>query len=228
MRTVLFPTCLLAILSLTSGAPSDDAQPKEAPAGFQALFNGKDLTGWQVIGRRKDVWGVDRGLIYVKGSGGGWLMTDKEYSDFELRLGYKVPVQGNSGVAIRSPLDGRPSWTGMEIQILDDPWYLNPKNYKEGLKRTQLTGSIYGVVPPSKEAIKPAGEWNAMRITARGRRVTVEINGTKVVDANLDDYKQEEVLKDHPGILRTTGHLGLQSHDGRVEFRDVYVKSFDK
>ncbi len=225
MRSSLSSLPVLVLLCLTPAALSDDEQVKEAPPGFQPLFNGRDLTGWKVVGGKAGAWGVDRGLIYVQGGGGGWLMTDKEYDDFELRLEYKVPVQGNSGVAIRSPLNDRPSWTGMEIQILDDPWYLNEKNYK-GLKRTQLTGSIYGVVPPSKEAIKPAGQWNAMRITARGRRVTVTINGTKVVDANLDDYKDH--VKEHPGILRSTGHLGLQSHDGRVEFRNLYVKPLGK
>jgi hypothetical protein len=98
---------------------------------------------------------------------------------------------------------------------------LDEKNYK-GLKQTQRTGSIYGVVPPSKDALKPAGEWNAFRIVAKGRQITVELNGTKVVDANLDDHKDK--AKEHSGILREKGHLGLQSHDGRVEFRNIYVK----
>ena len=78
------------------------------------------------------------------------------------------------------------------------------------------------MVPPSKDALKPAGEWNSYRIVAKGRRITVELNGTTVVDANLDDYKDH--VKDHPGLLHEKGHLGLQSHDGRVEFRNLYVK----
>jgi hypothetical protein len=170
-----------------------------------------------------DIWGAEKGVLYVQGGGGGWLMTEKEFDDFELRLEYKVPPKGNSGVALRAPLKGNVSYSGMEIQILDDPWYL--ENYK-GLKPTQLTGSIYGVVPPSRKAIKPAGQWNAMHITARGRRITVALNGTTIVDANLDDYKDH--VKEHPGILRTTGHLGVQSHDGRVEFRNLFVKPLEK
>jgi hypothetical protein len=192
------------------------------PEGFTPLFNGKDLAGWKVFGGKMEVWGAEDGLLFVKGSGGGWLMTEKEYGDFELRLEYKLPKKGNSGVALRAPLKGNPAYQGMEIQLLDDPWYLNPANYK-GLKRTQLTGSIYDVVPPSKEAIKPAGEWNAMRIVAKGRHVSVEVNGTKIVDADLDAYKDR--AEAHPGLLREKGHLGLQSHDGRVEFRRLYVKA---
>jgi hypothetical protein len=225
MRRLLPTLPLFVLLCSTPTTPSADTQDKEPPAGFQALFNGKDLTGWKAYGGKMEVWGAEKGLLYVQGGGGGWLLTEKEYDDFELRLEYKIPEKGNSGVALRAPLSGNVSYSGMEIQILDDAWYLNPANYK-GLKRTQLTGSIYGVVPPSKEAIKPSGEWNTMHITARGRQITVEINGTKVVDANLDDHKDQ--AKEHPGILRTTGHLGVQSHDGRVEFRNLYVKPLEK
>src|SRR5262249_31905325 len=203
------------------GGPAARAADNEVPEGFTPLFNGKDLTGWKVAGGKTEVWGAEKGLIYVNGGGGGWLMTEKEYADFELRLEYKIPPKGNSGVALRSPLQGNPAYAGMEIQILDDPWYKNPANYK-GLKPTQLTGSIYDVVPPSKEAIRPAGEWNRMRIVAKGRKVMVELNGTVVVDADLDQHKDR--VKQHPGLLRERGHLGLQSHDGRVEFRNLYVK----
>jgi hypothetical protein len=125
-------------------------------------------------------------------------------------------------VALRSALKGAPHLdAGMEIQILDDPWYLDEKNYK-GLKPTQLTGSVYGVVPPAKEALRPIGQWNAYHIIARGRRLVIELNGVRVVDTNLDDH--QAAAKEHSGILRTKGHLGLQSHDGRVEFRRLYVK----
>jgi hypothetical protein len=193
----------------------------KVPEGFTPLFNGKDLTGWKVFKGKLSVWGADpkEKLLFVKGKGGGWLMTEKEYADFELRLEYKVQVNGNSGVALRAPLRGHTSRDGMEIQILDD----NGPAYKK-LKPWQYIGSIYGVVPPSKRATRPAGQWNRLRIVAKGRRVRVEVNGTKVVDANLDDYKEKHA-KEHPGILRKKGHLGLQSHDGRVEFRNLFVKS---
>jgi hypothetical protein len=105
----------------------------------------------------------------------------------------------------------------MEIQLLDDP---HPK-YKD-IKPYQHTGSIYGVVPPSKSAIKPAGQWNHIEITARGRHITVAVNHEKVVDANLDDYRAAE--KEHPGIKRKDGYIGLQSHDERLEFRNLAIK----
>ena len=83
-------------------------------------------------------------------------------------------------------------------------------------------GYSYDVVPPGKRVTKEAGEWNKMRIVAKGRKVAVEINGEKVVDADLDEHK--DAFKKHPGLERKEGHIGLQSHDGRVEFRNIYVK----
>jgi hypothetical protein len=215
MRRLLVPCVLLSLAGFVGGA-----QEKKADEGFEPLFNGKDLKGWEVLNGKMEAWGAEDGLLVVKGGGGGWLMTEKEYANFEVRLEYKMPKAGNSGVALRAPLKGDPAYQGMEIQLLDDddPAYKN-------LRPTQYTGSIYDVVPPSKRVTKPAGEWNQIHITAKGRQVAVELNGTKIVDANLDDHKDK--AEKHPGLLRDKGHLGLQSHDGRVEFRKLYVKPLE-
>jgi hypothetical protein len=210
----------LAVLSLSAlFLPGAAAADKDAPEGFEPLFNGKDLTGWKVYNGKMEVWGAEDGLLYVNGAGGGWLFTEKEYGDVEVRLEFKLPKGGNSGVALRAPREGNPANAGMEIQLLDDEYHR--KNLPD-LKVSQLTGSVYGVQGPSKDALKPIGEWNTMRIVAKGRRVTIELNGVQTVDADLDKYKNKE--KEHPGILRDKGFLGLQSHDGRVEFRRLYVK----
>jgi hypothetical protein len=199
-------------------APANDAP--RPPAGFTALFNGRDLTGWQVINGKKEKWLVQDGCI-VTGGGGGWLMTNQEYADFELRLEFKLPDGGNSGVAVHAPLAGNPSQVAIEIQVIDDDWH--EKNYK-GFQPYQHMGSIYGVVPPAKKAQKPIGEWNRMTVRSQGRRLTVELNGTVIVDANRDDLKEH--YKAHPGLTRTRGHLGLQDHSEKgVMFRNVFVKA---
>lgn len=191
--------------------------PGDPPEGFKPLFNGgKDLTGWKATGK-KEVWGADpeKKILFVEGGGGGYLFTDDEYGDFELRLEYKMPKMGNSGVGIRSPFEGDPAYAGMEIQLLDDA------NWK-GLRPVQQTGSIYDVVAAAKVNSKPFGEWNSMRIVARGRRVQVEHNGEKLVDADLDEHKEH--FKRHPGLTRAKGHIGFQSYNFRVEFRNIYLK----
>jgi hypothetical protein len=220
MRRLLMPMLFLAALivpaALHSKEKKADTKKSAVPEGFTPLFNGKDLSGWKVMGGKMEAWGADNGILFVQGGGGGWLMTLIEYDNFELRLDFKVPKMGNSGVALRAPLMGDPAYQGMEIQILDDV------NYK-GLRPAQHCGSIYDVVAPSKDVTKPFGEWNTYKITAKGRQITIELNGVKTVDANLDDYVKEHGKK-HPGLSREKGHLGLQSHDGRVEFRNLYVK----
>jgi hypothetical protein len=219
-RTILPLALLLVALTAVRGDEKED-KDEGPPKGFTSLFNGKDLEGWQVHNGKMESWKVDADnkVLYVSGGGGGWLMTEKEYGDFELRLEFKVPKSGNSGVALRAPLKGDPAYQGMEIQILDDPSY-------KGLKEWQHTGSIYGVVPPTKVATKPVGEWNKYRIVCKGRKVSVELNGEKVVDADLDDYKEKHAAA-HPGILRDKGHVGLQEHGGRVEFRNLYIKELE-
>lgn len=213
---------LLILLTLfVLSVPVHAEEPKTPPEGFKSLFNGKDLDGWQATGK-KEVWGADKdtGVLFVAGGGGGYLMTDKEYGDFELRFQYKMPKNANSGVALRSPLKGDPAYVGMEIQLIDDI------NWK-GLQTWQHTGSIYNVVPASKLPFKGPDVWNTVRIVCKGRQVLIQINGETVVDQDLDEFKKEEhkkTLDKHPGLLRDKGHLGFQSYNVRVEFRDIWIK----
>lgn len=188
----------------------------QVPDGFQPLFNGKDLTGWKATGKA-EVWGAEKEAIFCQGGGGGWLLTEKEFGDYELRLEYKMPKGGNSGIALRTPFKGDPAYFGMEIQLIDD------ENWPGKLKTWQHTGSIYNVVPSAKTANKAIGEWNQMRIVAKGRHLLVEQNGSKLVDVNLDDYVEEHGKK-HPGLLRDKGHIGFQSYNKRVEFRNIVLK----
>jgi hypothetical protein len=209
---------LVALLVLAGASVPVCAADRDT--GFVSLFNGKDLTGWKQIGGKEGVWTAEDGLLVSRSGGGGWLSTDKTYSDFVVRLEYRMEPGGNSGVFLRAPREGNPWIEGMEIQLLDDR---HPKYEKMNLKPSQYTGSIYGVVPPKKSAIKPAGQWNRIEITARGRHVAVVINGEKVVDANLEDHLA--AAKEHPGILRKEGYVGLQSHDERIEFRSLEIKT---
>jgi hypothetical protein len=208
-RTTL---CLLAVL-LALPAHADDP-----PKGFITLFNGKDLSGWKSTGK-KEVWGAEKDAIFVQGGGGGWLLTDKEFGDFELRLEYKMPKGGNSGVALRTPPTGNPAYAGMEIQLIDDV------GWPSKLESWQHTGSIYNVVPAKKIHNKPVGEWNQMRIVCHGRKVLIEQNGAVLVDANLDDHKAD--FKGHPGLTREKGHIGFQSYNLRVEFRNIFLKELN-
>jgi hypothetical protein len=216
--TAIVRTALVLSAALLAVARGDDK--KGPPEGFTALYNGKDLTGWKPTGKA-DVWTAEGELIVCKGGGGGWLLTEKEYADFEFRCEYRWSKEGgNSGVALRTPDKGDPAYVGMEIQLIDDENWA--KVHKSELADYQHTGSIYDVQPPKTRANKPIGEWNAVRIVCQGRKVLVEQNGKELVNANLDDYPTK--FDKHPGLKRDKGHVGFQSYNIRVEFRNVYVK----
>ncbi len=193
-----------AILLLGIGAVAIWTQ--QAEEGFVPLFNGKDLTGWHVMGSPS--WKVEDGILVCTGEGGGWLRSDKQYENFVLRLEFRISKGGNSGIFIRSALEGNPAFTGMEIQILDDHGR-DPAPY--------TTGAIYDAVAPKKNMSKPAGEWNFVEIICSGPWIVVAMNGEEIVRVNMDEHpKLKERLR--------KGYIGLQNHGSRVEFRNIRIK----
>ncbi|MBI2679935.1 MAG: DUF1080 domain-containing protein, partial [Candidatus Solibacter usitatus] len=187
-----------------------------------SLFNGKDLTGWQIVGQHGPGYLVEDGVLYCPSDGGGNLFTDKEYANFVLRFEFKLEESANNGVGIRAPLAGDTAYSGMEIQILDH----DAPMYKGQLKPAQYHGSIYDVFPAKTGFLKPTGQWNFEEITANGRKITVKLNGTIIVDADLASVTDPAVLKKHPGLARTTGHIGFLGHGpARVWFRDIRVQT---
>ncbi len=194
--------------------------PDEEPSFTGELFNGKDLTGWQVMSDNKDSWKVEDGVLYTEGKGGGWIATTDQFDNFKLELEFRVPEGGNSGVFVRTPLEGDGAYKGMEIQVLDD--YAD--KYKD-LKAWQYTASIYDVQAPSKRMTQKAGEWQQMVIVCDGPHVTVELNGELINDANLIDHMHRTAK--HPGLTRRKGYIGLQNHSTRVEYKNIRLTELE-
>jgi hypothetical protein len=237
MRRFLLFTMLATVaaapLALTAQEPATPSRPRGTLAsaaanardetGFISLFDGKTLDGWTLVDKHGDGYGVKDGLIFCAKEGGGKLLTEREFSDFVLRFEFRMPPEGsNNGIGIRAPLEGDAAYVGMEIQILDEKAALSGKWGQ--LRDAQYHGSIYDVVPAKRGAMKPAGEWNKEEIIAHGRQITVKLNGQTIVDANLDDVKDPETLKKHPGLQRTRGHIGFLGHNDYIEFRNIRIK----
>ena len=189
--------------------------------GFVSLFDGKSLNGWITINKTGQGYLVKNGILICPATGGGNLFSVKEYSNFVLRFEFRLQEGSNNGVGIRSPLNSQdPAYVGMEIQILDNQ---SPR-YKDKLRSTQYHGSIYDVAPAKRGFLKPIGNWNKEEITADGRQITVKLNGTTIVNFNLDSVADSKTLQKHPGLSRKKGHIGFLGHGTKVEFRNIRIK----
>lgn len=218
---------LLAVLLTTETTSVTYSREEAQEKPPLSLFNGNDLKGWKLHNPKDGVWRVEDEMIVGQNALNCWLITEQTYKDFELRLEYRLGVRGNGGTAIRSPAEGDPAFAGMEIQILDDPSF-------KGQREEQKTGGIYDVVGPQKSPAKPAGQWNKMRIVANGVKITVEINDVEVLNTNLEDHKDRlnanpaKNQRAHPGLLRPSGHIGLQAFGGTVAYRNLRIRSIEK
>ena len=220
MQTILrFTRFSLVAAAVSLGAACLNAAPLEE--GFTSLFNGQDLTGWRSPSGKSGGYGVTNGVMFCGKGVGGKLMTEKEFSDFILRIEFKLDEGANNGVGIRAPLEGDAAYNGMEIQILDD--VAADKGKWGKLKETQYHGSIYDVFAAKRGALKPPGEWNEEEITAIGRHVKVVVNGKTIIDANLNEAPVGKLMG-HPGLLRERGHIGWLGHGDYLEFRNVRIK----
>ncbi len=206
---------LAALASLTSVQAQS---PAKVEPGFKPLFDGKSLAGWKLMHKTGTGYEVRDGMIICPKDGGGNLFTEKEYENFIYRFEFKLSEGANNGIGIRAPLEGDAAYAGMEVQVLDDasPQYA-------GLQPGQYHGSIYGVVPAIRGALKKAGEWNSQEIVADGRNVKVTLNGKVIVNANLNDVTDLAALRTHPGLLREKGHIGFLGHNAYVEFRNLRI-----
>ena len=221
---------LYASFALAADAPkaelvkADSTDAKPVPESeFTPLFNGKDMTGW--TGGTEGYEVKDGGILSYTTGKGGHLLTEKEYADFIFRFEFKLDPGTNNGVAIRAPLKGDPAYVGMEFQILDDG---HPK-YK-GIKEYQSHGSVYGIAPAKRGALKPAGEWNEQEIICDGRHVKITLNGVVINDVNLDEVAPDGKTIDgqkHPGMNNKTGHLGFAGHGDHIEFRNLRIKELN-
>ena len=186
---------------------------EESADGFVEMFNGKDLSGWQTTGN----WVVEENnVLTLKPRPGesGWkrfndyIATEKQYGDFVLDLEFKFEKGGNSGVFMRVGDLKNHVDSGFELQILDTHGLEKPGHHD--------CGGIIKTQGPSKNMVKPAGEWNRYTITLKGNHLTVVLNGEQIQD--LDISKTD--LKNRPA----KGHISFQDEAKRIWYRNVRIK----
>ena len=200
--------------------------------GFEPLFNGVNLAGWLLNGKRlngdandPDGYFVNAdGEIECKAAGGGKLLAGEQFDDVIFRFEFRLTPHANNGVGLRCPVEGDAAYNAIELQILDNPTYR--------IAPWQYHGSIYGVVPARRGFLRPTGEWNSQEVIADGRRITVTLNGTVILDADLDDAiaNLPRVNPGHVGKHEDTlrnlvkGHIGFLGHGSQLWFRNIRIK----
>ena len=173
-----------------------------------SLFNGKDLTGWNIHGTEK--WYVNNGELVCESGPDkqyGYLSTEKNYKNFVLTLKFKLEANGNSGVFIRSGIDGT-KISGWQVEVAP------PDMHTGGIYESYGRGWLIQPKPEDEKALK-ATDWNEMKIEVKGDEVTSWLNGTQMV--HLKDEK----------IGAGDGFIALQIHDGggiKVRWKDIRIQ----
>jgi hypothetical protein len=233
MRPCWFVAAIVVLVAAPAAVPlgAADAPLNTPPPGFSALFNGKDLTGWQGLVKnirdRKGMsaeelakaqqeadksmhehWNVEDGVLVFDGKGQS-LSSVKDYGNFELYCDWKIKEHGDSGIYLR----GTP-----QVQIWDPA---DPAQLKNGADKG--SGSLWNNQKNEKfplvKADNPIGEWNTFWIKMVGDKVTIKLNGKLVVDnVTLENYWE----RDQP--CYATGPIELQNHGNTLYFRNIFIK----
>jgi hypothetical protein len=217
------PVTLSALLlsSALLANPSD--------SGWQSLFDGKSLNGWRGYDSL-DIppgWRVEDGSIHFA-DGKGDLVTTSEFADFELALEWKVADGGNSGIFYLATLGFEAIYMGApEMQVLDDALH------RDGGNPLTSAGAAYGLYPAPRGVVKPAGEWNEVRLRVLGNDVEHWLNGERIVTYTLGSEEWRTLVRESKfnewpmyGMARR-GHIGLQDHGDPVWYRNLRIRSLE-
>jgi hypothetical protein len=217
-----------------AGATSADS----SAGGFVALFDGKTTKGWHAYGKSAPgaAWKVDDGTLHLDASqkgdwqskNGGDMVSDEEYTNFDLKLEWKISKAGNSGILFLVKEDTTKYkysyFTGPECQVVDN------KENEDGKLIKHRAGDLYDLISISKEVAKPAGEWNQVEIVCNNSKLDFTINGEHVLSTTLWDDNWKKLVagskfKEWPdfGTFKT-GHIVLQDHGADVWYRNVELK----
>ena len=220
---------LLPVMGLAQ--PANMLTAKEKKQGWTLLFDGTDTNGWTTPGGKPVPagWVVEKGTLTAKKGGkGGDIISANQYADFDLMLDFNIEPTGNSGVKYFYTTYEKGGNLGMEYQILDD------KLAEDNKKENHLTGSFYDVMPPTvaQKKVNPPGQWNTLRIMAKGNHVEHWLNGVKILAFERGSPAFTEAVSHSKfntavpafGTVKK-GHILLQEHGGEISFKNIKINA---
>jgi hypothetical protein len=219
-------TAVLAFVAITALAADNQLTVEERRNGWQLLFDGKTTNGWMNSDRTAPRTPVVDGSLAPHKAGHYMLVHTQMWENFVLSLDFKISPKCNSGIFVRThsltPRAGKDvGFNGIEIAIDDT----KGNGFHD-------TGALYDLVKPTRNAMKPAGEWNLLEITCDGPRLEVVLNGERVTTADLSQFtepnkrpdgsahKFDTAFRDHP----RRGYIGLQDHGSPCWFKNIKIK----
>ncbi len=224
-----FQSCQRLIVASSLAALAFACGSSETIPRSQPLFDGKTLAGWHVYGSSAAPgpgWKAEDGILKkLEGQKGGDIVTDRQFTDFDLEWDWRVAPGGNNGIKylVNETRKGAP---GHEYQMLDDEKH---PDGKVGPQRQ--TASFYDVLPPAADKpSKPAGEWNHSRVLVQGNHVEHWLNGAKVVSYELGSPEIKAAIakskfKNAAGFAdKITGPIMLTDHHDEAWFRNIRIK----
>ena len=208
----LAASLILFVLTAVASAADEELAPLFPKDGVP---QGWQVRRWEDVAKAADpgvTWQVKDGVLHGSEPRGTWLVSEKEYGDFVLEFEWKLGERGNSGCGLRFPLAGDPAFDGLELQMVDPRYYPAAQQ----VAPNELTGSLYKAVAPSEQLYKP-GEWNVYRITCQGASIKVQLNGSPILDVNLD--QQTTLPKRHDDTAAPP--LKERPRKGRIGFQEL-------
>ena len=226
--------CLLLVFSMlapmTVQAADNRLTPAERDAGWKLLFDGKSFDGWMTSDSKPSRRPIEQSAINPHRCGAYMMIHKQTWTDFRLKLDFKISPKCNSGIFFRTwtlkKIGGNDvGFNGLEIAIDDT----RTAGYHD-------TGALYDLVKPTRNAMKPAGEWNHIELTCRGQLVRVVVNGVEVQKTDLGRFDKKNTrpdgtphkfpfaFKDHP----RRGYIGLQDHGSDCWFKNIKLLDLSK
>lgn len=237
LAAIFFWGCSTSKQAIMSSA-ENELSAQERSEGWELLFDGRSTTGWHTYGKSTigKAWKAEDGTLRLDAASkkdwqtaeGGDIVSEKEYENFDLRLEWKIAPGGNSGIMFFVKEDSAkypyPWHTGPEMQVLDNAAHPDAKITKH------RAGDLYDLISVSKETVKPAGEWNAVRIVANKGDLDFYLNDSHVLHTTLwnDSWRAlvaGSKFKEMPAFATfRSGRIALQDHGDNVWYRNIRIK----
>lgn len=248
MKHLILSGLLLSLFAFEKPQTPNTLTAKEKKDGWKLLFDGKTTTGWR--GAYKDKfpdkgWDVKDGMLTIQQSDGkesvafGDIVTEAEYSDFDLMFDFQLTEGANSGVkyfVVEHQPKPKGSAFGLEFQVLDDDKHPDAKLGRDG---NRTVGSLYDLIPASGKKANPIGDWNTGRVVSKGMHIEHYLNGKKVVEYErggenfrqavaMSKYKAPDYNANGRFGEAAKGHILLQDHGNKVAYRNIKIKPLDR